>query len=84
MSDYLKDVVRKEEVTLFLATGAETNEETNVTVERVLVTEALQGYVEAEVSVYHEKYPDWNCLCNTGPSISTGVIQTVVASNQQS
>lgn len=66
--DYLKGVVGDEEITIFAGVAESQTEESGYTVERVVVSDALQGYVEDEVFVYHEKHPDWMYLCSSGPS----------------
>lgn len=76
---YLKDVVGKDEIIIFSATQTERSEETDYTRERVTVTKAMQGYMEKELFVYHQKHPDWGYLCNAGPSPKQGSTGVYIA-----
>jgi len=64
---YLKDVVGNEEIVIFEATSLDQIESEEHTAEVLKVNKALQGWVEDTIFVYHEKHPDWNYLCNSGP-----------------
>lgn len=74
-ADYLKSVVGDEQTIVFIGTSLERTDTTEYTSEVIKVTKALQGYMESELFVYHQKHPDWNYLCNAGPQQkgSTGV-----------
>lgn len=76
---YLKEVVGKDEIVIFTATQADRAEETDYTRERVMVTKAMQGYMEKELFVYHQKHPDWGYLCNAGPSAKKGSLSVYIA-----
>lgn len=64
---YLKDIVGKEEMVVFVGTATKHMEEAGYTAEVVTTKEALQGYVEKELIVYHQKDETWGYLCNNGP-----------------
>jgi hypothetical protein len=64
---YLKDVVGKDDVMIFVATPKDRIEGIGYTAEVLDVREAKQGYVEKEVFVYHQKDETWGYLCNNGP-----------------
>lgn len=74
-ADYLESVIDNGETIVFIGTSLERTDTDSYTSEVVSVTKALQGYVEEELFVYHEKHPDWNYLCNAGPQAkgSTGL-----------
>lgn len=74
-ADYLETVIDDGQTIVFIGTSVERTDTTLYTSEVVEVTKALQGYVEEELFVYHQKHPDWNYLCNAGPQAkgSTGV-----------
>ena len=74
-ADYLETVIDDGETIVFIGTSVARTDTDLYTSEVVEVTEALQGYVEEELFVYHQKHPDWNYLCNAGPQAkgSTGV-----------
>ncbi len=74
-ADYLETVIDDGETIVFIGTSVARTDTNLYTSEVVEVTEALQGYVEEELFVYHQKHPDWNYLCNAGPQAkdSTGV-----------
>ncbi len=74
-ADYLQSVIGDEQTLVFIATSNDRTDTNEYTSEVVSVDEALQGYVESELFVYHERHPDWNYLCNAGPQKegSTGV-----------
>lgn len=64
---YLKDVIGDENTVIFEGVATKQMEETGYTAEVVEVSKALQGYVEKEIIVYHEKDETWGHLCNNGP-----------------
>lgn len=64
---YLKDVVGKEEIVIFSGTSEDKQENEKYTAEVIAVDEALQGWVEETIFVYHQKDRDWGYLCNAGP-----------------
>jgi hypothetical protein len=72
---YLESVIDDGSTIVFIGTSLSRTDTDSYTSEVVEVTEALQGYVEEELFVYHEKHPDWNYLCNAGPQAkgSTGL-----------
>lgn len=74
-ADYLETVINDGQTIVFTGTSLSRTDTTSYTSEVVEVTKALQGYVEEELFVYHEKHPDWNYLCNAGPQAegSTGL-----------
>lgn len=74
-ADYLEGVINDGQTIVFIGTSVDRTDTDAYTSEVISVTEALQGYVEAELFVYHEKHPDWNYLCNAGPQAegSTGI-----------
>ena len=65
---YLKDVVGKDEVTIFTGTVTDQIAGTGYTAEVIDVDEVKQGYAEEQVFVYHQKDDTWNYLCNAGPA----------------
>ncbi len=64
---YLKDVVGKEEIVIFVGKSVDRIDETSHTAEVLSVSEVKQGYVEEEIFAYHEKDETWGYLCNNGP-----------------
>ncbi len=74
-ADYLESIIDNGETIVFIGTSLARTDTDSYTSEVVRVTKALQGYVEEELFVYHEKHPDWNYLCNAGPQAkgSTGL-----------
>jgi len=74
-ADYLDSIIDNGQTIVFIGTSLERTDTDSYTSEVVKVTEALQGYVEEELFVYHQKHPDWNYLCNAGPQAngSTGL-----------
>ena len=64
---YLKDIIGKEEITIFIGSAKDQIEEDDYTAEVINIAEVLQGYAEDELMVYHEKNADWGYLCNAGP-----------------
>lgn len=74
-ADYLESIIDNGETIVFIGTSLARTDTESYTSEVVSVTKALQGYVEEELFVYHEKHPDWNYLCNAGPQAkgSTGI-----------
>jgi hypothetical protein len=74
-ADYLDTVINDGETIVFIGTSVDRTDTDAYTSEVIEVTEALQGYVEEELFVYHQKHPDWNYLCNAGPQAegSTGL-----------
>ena len=67
ISDYLKDVVGKEEIVIFVGTSADRWEGAGHTAEVLNVTEVKQGYAEKKIVAYHQIDPNWGYLCNNGP-----------------
>ncbi len=65
--DYLESVLGNETTILFIGTSLSRTDTDTYTAEVLSVSKALQGYVEKELFVYHQKHPDWNYLCNAGP-----------------
>ncbi|MFM2424236.1 MAG: hypothetical protein RLZZ70_627 [Candidatus Parcubacteria bacterium] len=65
---YLTSVVNTDDTVIFTGTVTDTIDTTEYTAEVLTITSALQGYIEQEVMVYHQKHPDWGYLCNTGPA----------------
>ncbi len=76
---YLKDVVGKDEIVIFTGTQINRSEETDYTREQISVHKALQGYLEKELFVYHQKHSDWGYLCNTGPDTEKGSTGVYIA-----
>ncbi len=72
---YLSSIIGDEETVVFIGTSVARTDTDDYTSEVVTVTEALQGYVEAQLFVYHERHSDWGYLCNAGPQAkgATGV-----------
>ncbi len=64
---YLKDVVGKDEIVIFTGTSQDKMENEKYTAEVIEVDEALQGWVEETIFVYHQVDKDWGYLCNAGP-----------------
>lgn len=65
---YLKDVVGKDEVVIFVGTATHQMQADEYTAEVLSIEEVKQGYMENEVFVYHEKSKDWGYYCNQGPA----------------
>ncbi len=78
-ADYLESIINNGETVVFIGTSLARTDTDSYTSEVVSVTKAVQGYVEEEIFVYHEKHPDWNYLCNAGPQAkgSTGLYVVV-------
>ncbi len=74
-ADYLESIIDNGETIVFIGTSLARTDTDSYTSEVIEVNQALQGYVEEELFVYHEKHPDWNYLCNAGPQAkgSTGL-----------
>jgi len=64
---YLADVVGKDEILIFSGTAVDKMESDNYTAEIIKIDQALQGWVEDSIFVYHQKDKDWGYLCNNGP-----------------
>ncbi|MBP9717594.1 MAG: hypothetical protein KBD44_02645 [Candidatus Pacebacteria bacterium] len=64
---YLDMVIGTDDTMIVTATVQKTITEKDYTAEVVTVTDALQGYVEKEAFLYHQKDETWNYLCNQGP-----------------
>lgn len=67
VADYLKDVVGKEEIVIFVGKSTEQIHEADYTAEVIAIEEVKQGYAEAQAFAYHEKSIDWGYFCNAGP-----------------
>ncbi len=80
---YLKEIVGDEETVIFTATAVDRLEETDYTAEVLEVNEAMQGYVESTIMVYHQKHPDWGYLCNSGPKAEGSEGVYVAGRNEQ-
>ena len=63
----LKDVVGKDEIVIFTGTSKDKQDNDKYTAEVIEVDEALQGWVEDTIFVYHQKDENWGYLCNAGP-----------------
>lgn len=66
-ADYLETVIDDGQTIVFTGTSLDRTDTPSYTSEVVEVNQVLQGYVEEELFVYHERHPDWNYLCNAGP-----------------
>ena len=64
---YLDMVIGTDDTMIVTATVQKTITEKGYTAEVVKVTDALQGYVENETFLYHQKDETWGYLCNNGP-----------------
>ena len=64
---YLKDVIGKDEIVIFTGTSKDKQDNDKYTAEVIEVDEALQGWVEDTIFVYHQKDENWGYLCNAGP-----------------
>jgi hypothetical protein len=69
---FLKDIVGKEEVVVFVGTVSDQIMETDYTAEVITVTEVKQGYAEESLFAYHQKSVDWGYFCNAGPAAKEG------------
>jgi hypothetical protein len=69
---FLKDIVGKEEVVVFVGTATDQITETDYTAEVIEVAEVKQGYAEESVFAYHQKSIDWGYFCNAGPAAKEG------------
>lgn len=72
-ADYLESIIDNGETIIFIGTSLARTDTDSYTSEVVSVGKALQGYVEEELFVYHEKHPDWNYFCNAGPQAKGSV-----------
>ncbi|MFN3692633.1 MAG: hypothetical protein ACK4SL_00865 [Candidatus Paceibacteria bacterium] len=64
---YLDTTIGSDDLMIITATVQKTITEKDYTAEVVTVTDALQGYVEKEAFLYHQKDETWGYLCNSGP-----------------
>lgn len=64
---YIDMVIGTDDALIITATVKKTITEKDYTAEVVTVTDALQGYVEKEAFLYHQKDETWGYLCNNGP-----------------
>jgi hypothetical protein len=76
---FLKDIVGKEEVVVFVGTVSDQIMETDYTAEVITVTEVKQGYAEESLFAYHQKSIDWGYFCNAGPAAKEGQESLYVA-----
>lgn len=75
ISDYLADVVGKEEIVIFVGKSVDRWEGNGHTAEVLEVSDVKQGYTENKIVGYHQIDPNWGYLCNNGPKAkgSTGL-----------
>ncbi|MBY0310271.1 hypothetical protein K2Q16_03950 [Patescibacteria group bacterium] len=66
IEDYVKTTIGKDEL-IFVATSDKRIEGTGYTAEALTVNESKQGYVPAQLFVYHESDETWGYFCNNGP-----------------
>jgi hypothetical protein len=65
--EYITMSVGNEDTYFVTATVKDTITASDYTAEVVTITDAHQGYIEAEAYLYHQKDETWNYLCNSGP-----------------
>jgi hypothetical protein len=67
-AEYIQMIAGDDETIIFTGTVDEKIDTKSYTAEVITVTDALQGYIEDAVFVYHRKDETWGYLCNAGPS----------------